>query len=520
MLSEKARMPSRKRGPSAGGPFFYAKNLTMQNLNFEQFLKIKNQFQLGTLTTESFNIKSEKLSRAASTSDAISILKEVDKDALDILESKFEQSLEIKNAIEKTLNNDHKVYICGCGATGRLALSLEFLYREKFKSSDVIAFMAGGDYALIKSVEKFEDETLFGKRQLNDLGFVDGDMLLAITEGGETSFVIGAANEAATNKKSDVFFLYCNPDEELTKIKRSDEVLKNKAIHKINLTVGPMAISGSTRMQATSAQMFVSAIALLNYEKTQKDFKSLYDSTLKELIDLDYSFLADFIEEESNIYLDGGIVSYKSHEKLSICVLTDTTERSPTFSLRAFEKIDDNECSLSFLTVKEASSTQKAWMKLLLREPRCLNWSEISEKLDREELYKFDISKRSLDRRSSMNNLHKIFTIDYKDDGIVLELCAQSFKVPKSSSLLVDHLKLKLLLNTHSTIIMTKLGRVQGNVMSYVRPSNYKLIDRAVRYIIKLSDNKIDYDEALKRVIKNIDQISANESIVLKCLEG
>jgi len=280
-----------------------------------------------------------------------------------------------------------------------------------------------------------------------------------------------------------------------------------------------MAISGSTRMQATTVQMFISAHALVNYNKTQKDFADLYNSSLEELIDLDYSFLSDFIERESNIYFDGGIVSYKSHEKLSICVLTDTTERSPTFSLRAFEKKDDEECSLSFLTVKEATNTQEAWKKLLLREPRCLSWSDINEKLNRDELYKFDISKKSLDRRNNMNKLHKVFTIDYKEDGVELELCDKKFKIAKSSSLLVDHLKLKLLLNTHSTIIMTKLGRVEGNVMSYVRPSNYKLIDRAVRYIIKLSSNKIDYDEALKRVIKNIDKINANESIVLKCLE-
>ena len=30
--------------------------------------------------------------------------------------------------------------------------------------------MAGGDFALIKSVEGFEDFTAFGKKQINDLG--------------------------------------------------------------------------------------------------------------------------------------------------------------------------------------------------------------------------------------------------------------------------------------------------------------------------------------------------------------
>ena len=53
--------------------------------------------------------------------------------------------------------------------------------------------MAGGDFALIKSVEGFEDFTAFGKKQIGDLGVSDRDAVFAITEGGETSFVIGTA---------------------------------------------------------------------------------------------------------------------------------------------------------------------------------------------------------------------------------------------------------------------------------------------------------------------------------------
>lgn len=41
----------------------------------------------------------------------------------------------------------------------------------------------------------------------------------------------------------------------------------------------------------------------------------------------------------------------------------------------------------------------------------------------------------------------------------------------------------KLILNMISTAVMIKLGRVHGNLMSYVRPTNKKLRDRAVRII-------------------------------------
>ena len=98
--------------------------------------------------------------------------------------------------------------------------------------------MAGGDFALIKSVESFEDKTEYGERQLMELGFGPNDLLLASTEGGETPFVIGSANKAAAVSNRKPYFLYCNPDEVLLPIIRSREVLENSRINKINLTVG------------------------------------------------------------------------------------------------------------------------------------------------------------------------------------------------------------------------------------------------------------------------------------------
>jgi N-acetylmuramic acid 6-phosphate etherase len=47
---------------------------------------------------------------------------------------------------------------------------------------------------------------------------------------------------------------------------------------------------------------------------------------------------------------------------------------------------------------------------------------------------------------------------------------------------------LKIILNTHSTIVMARMGKVLSNFMTWVRPSNNKLIDRAIRYITYLHD--------------------------------
>ena len=43
-----------------------------------------------------------------------------------------------------------------------------------------------------------------------------------------------------------------------------------------------------------------------------------------------------------------------------------------------------------------------------------------------------------------------------------------------------------MLLNSHSTSIMGCIGRYESNVMTFVAPSNNKLIDRAARYVTLL----------------------------------
>lgn len=51
---------------------------------------------------------------------------------------------------------------------------------------------------------------------------------------------------------------------------------------------------------------------------------------------------------------------------------------------------------------------------------------------------------------------------------------------------LSHHLLLKILINNLSTLIMGRLGRYESNVMTFVRASNYKLIDRAARCVMML----------------------------------
>ena len=174
---------------------------------------------------------------------------------------------EIKEAIVRSLKSGGRIFFTGCGATGRLGILLDSVWRDFCQQEPALqdfenrtfSVMAGGDYALIKSVEGFEDFAGFGRKQLRDLGVRAGDVVFAITEGGETSFVIGTAWEGV-EAGAKVYFVYNNPDDVLCQhVERSREVIEDKRIGKINLTTGPMAIAGSTRMQATSIQLCVHA---------------------------------------------------------------------------------------------------------------------------------------------------------------------------------------------------------------------------------------------------------------------
>lgn len=491
----------------------------------QEFLKISSQFKLGHLVTESFHPKTMGLSDLVKkdVASALKLLEEVDHDALNIMESKVDALWQLARDIRDTLVSGHRIYMVGCGATGRLSLVLETLFRQRFgKTDQVFSFMAGGDYALIKSVESFEDKTEYGEHQLLELGFGKNDLLLASTEGGETPFVIGACNKAAALSARKPYFLYCNPDEVLMPIERSREVIENPGIHKVNLTVGPMAISGSTRMQASTVLMLAIGVGLLYEHKDEANFRTFYKDLLHRLCLTNYAAFAPFTKLEAKLYQDHKFLNYVTDPYLAISILTDTTERSPTFSLRGFENRLDHEKShaLSYLFIPEAETSGHAWSELLWRSPRPVEWAELEGRINKDKLFGFDISRQGLKNRS-LHVPSVEFSVTY-DNGRVLFKCQDEEAVFEwGEDPLFNHLMVKMLLNAHSTLIMGLLGRYEGNVMTWVRPSNNKLIDRAARYISQLftqAGKSFSYEEIVLMIFQEIDRAREDDPVVKRVL--
>src|SRR5215471_11586785 len=243
----------------------------------QEFLAINSQFKLGALTTESSHRITAELSQTARQSIAAALgqLFDVDGDVVNKYREFAESSRArlIADTLLQSLKNGGKLFFTGCGSTGRLSIQLvsiwrDFWQRQRARSlkcspttqeleERAFSVMAGGDFALIKAVEGFEDFTQFGKKQIGDLGVSAKDVVFAIAEGGETSFVIGTAWKGV-EVGAKVYFVYNNPDDILCEhVQRSREVIEDARIEKINLTTGPMAITGSTRMQATTIQLAV-----------------------------------------------------------------------------------------------------------------------------------------------------------------------------------------------------------------------------------------------------------------------
>lgn len=491
----------------------------------DEFLAQKEKFQLGDLPTESPHPKTGNLSDWAKGDLArgLNALREVDLDALRRIVGLRREASDFFHAVAAALEQGDRIFLVGCGATGRLSLSLEFLWRQKFPAStQVCSLMAGGDVALVHSLEGFEDFPAYGARHLRQLGFGPNDLLIGSTEGGETPYVIGAVEKAAEISRRPPQFLYCNTRQILVdRVERSRQVLTNPRIQSLCLDTGPMALTGSTRMQASTVLMLVIGLALEFGQNVDGAF-----TVLEQWIDFlgaqSVTPLEPFVVNEASTYLDNQHTIYASDD-YAITVFTDTTERAPTFNLAPFDnpRHPTGRHSLTYLMIPSVGRAEESWRHLLARDPRPLEWPDIHPKTTRDYLLSFDFSRQALDlrRRILEHSRHHVFHVATDKTRLHLSFAGvdEYFNLPGSVSLL-DHLTLKLLLNMHSTLLMGRLGRFEGNLMTWVYPSNGKLVDRAARYtqiLLRRSGyGEFTYDEIVRAQFMCKNELSPEQSIV------
>ncbi len=505
--------------------------------------------------------------------------------------------------------NSRQPRICfsGCGSTGRLAVQLEAMWREYFDGASgmsgectsladcACSIMTGGDRALIRAVEGFEDFQAFGARQVADLGLDAGDVLVAISEGGETSSVIGTAEEAL-RRKCRVYFIYNNPTRILTDtVERSRRLIENPGVTTLDLFTGPMALTGSTRMQATTIEMLVVGAAIEeafeiafgdscraprdnsavtgnpagdatgSAEADPRGYRGRLqrvDSFARLLMSLrsdeNTRAIAALAQREAELYRHGGRMTYFATEYL-LDIFSDTTERSPTFMIPPFRAPRDTKSPVSWAFAKDPlRSTREAWRHMLRRPCRGIAWGseeyrqmgapqhlvDSPPQLDSREIESYaignegdptrgeclesmalwvDVEGSLLDcgvwpaepgARPERFTSHALLTLrsagtnaspgvkadDRREDEYGNRVTGSHVRyivvadIAPSSIRLFHHLATKLLFNTFSTVTMALLGRISGNWMIQLDPTNKKLIDRGTRIIADLTG--LDYATA------------------------
>jgi N-acetylmuramic acid 6-phosphate etherase len=81
----------------------------------------------------------------------------------------------------------------------------------------------------------------------------------------------------------------------------------------------------------------------------------------------------------------------------------------------------------------------------------------------------------------------------------------------------------KIILNTLSLVVMGRMGRYEGNVMTWVRSSNGKLIDRTLRYLDRLIEQRglphPGRDALVGMVFETQAGIGPDEAVILRVLD-
>ncbi len=539
------------------------------------FIENEKQFHLGFLPTEQSNPLTANLDKefARSSVDGVANLQSVDRNVLAMAKRIFasEEFKKLADTGEKTIRNGGKIVFSGCGATGRLSILLECMWRDCCAkvpeaaqyANQVFSIMTGGDFALVRSVEFFEDYQAFGRRQVQELDMTDKDMLVAITEGGETSSVLGTVFEAR-ERGAEVFLMFNNPAELLAEhLERSRRAICDPGVCVLDLNCGPMALAGSTRMQATTSEQLVAGGALETVMnrllgKEECDYAAGFEKLLDELESQEArKAIAGFIDFEAEIYRRKGLMTYFANDYL-LDIFTDTTERSPTFMLPPFRKNDDTVSPRPWAFVKNPlMSTVQVWENGMHRPLRCLEWTSADyvamdapahipanpPKISAAELLKIEVGNESIsDRSVTGNDAAVLVTVGKKqsDEAIYTALSAITapfaFRkylevggdgkgdfcvpcdLPETSLNLMGHMAIKLVLNTASTGIMAVLGRITGNWMSWVDCTNKKLMDRGARLLCEIGG--LDYRTACISLFEALEELQATRHKSDKCVSA
>lgn len=217
---------------------------------------------LGALPTEQRNPATAGIDRV-DTLTMVKMLNARDATVAEAVERALPSIAEAVDVIADRLRHGGRLIYIGAGTSGRLGVLDASECPPTFNTPPdlVVGVIAGGDHALRHPVENIEDRPEEGIAALQDIGVSPGDVVVGIAASGRTPFVVGAL-EYAQQRGSTTISLANVPD----------SIMAEHADISIAAVTGPEPITGSTRMNAGSAQKMVlnmlSTSAMIRLGKT------------------------------------------------------------------------------------------------------------------------------------------------------------------------------------------------------------------------------------------------------------
>ncbi len=199
------------------------------------------------MITEQANPNSEQIDTLPAL-EIVQIINREDQTVAKAVEAALPQIARAVEAITSRIEQGGRLIYIGAGTSGRLAVldAAECVPTYSVPPDLVQAVMAGGERALIHSVEGAEDDRSLARHDLAAIPLTSKDTLVGIAASGTTPYVLEAITYAKELGAVTVG-VSCNVPAPLL----------DAADIAIGVVSGPEVIAGSTRMKAGTAQKLV-----------------------------------------------------------------------------------------------------------------------------------------------------------------------------------------------------------------------------------------------------------------------
>ncbi|XP_019723960.1 glucokinase regulatory protein isoform X2 [Hippocampus comes] len=421
---------------------------------------------------------------------------------------------------------DSLVVLSGCGTSGRLAFLVASGFNRALREmnhSEVYAYIiAGGNRALFSSQEAPEDDPHLGMSCLKKV--CEGKkrvLFIGISCGLSAPFVAGQlefclrhpevftpvligfnpAHQARNEPTPNCTFTF------LSVVQRMQVLANSRKAFLINPSVGPEAISGSSRMKGGSATKMLLEVILCSahaaaFSRAATTHQVIlqhleaYEKTVKVTY-AQSTAIAALVTTAGQSLLCKKRVCYLGWGSLAVLGLIDASECEPTFGaayrdIQAFisggyRALNNAEGSIALLGPQFCIAHEDFLLHVLPtlddQDTVILIYTQTDNITE--------VMNVAYRVREKMSNLHAIYHQADGDDDDQWELST------------------KLVLNAVSTGAHILKGKVFHNYMIDVQVTNSKLYRRATRLIQKLSGHpEAQCEEALLKAIYQVDHLT------------